>query len=253
LLSVAGALGGCTNVGLLLQQARGPNPNLVAADVEASTINEINVMDSLLRRAQLGFAPEIPSPRWYLVVPAGFSYVDEVCNTYIRALYDLDRDRDRIKSGLIMADKATSAILGVTDAGPKAIQIAAQAFGLAANGTDIFVDRYQFKVEPSIVYLTLEKMRTQYRTSVAALAPAVQSPAQVILVLRKYLSLCQPSFIEATINEYVAVAGAGSNIDVSDVGPRSGPGLRSRGLRPARGARAVDPSAIDIFLVPPAR
>lgn len=200
--------------------------------------------------------PMVPHADWYFLVPAGFSYIDEVCNTYIRALYDLDRDRDRIKSGLVLADKATSAIMGATGASTKAIQIAAQVFGLATNGTDVFVDRYEFKVEPAIVFLTLEKFRVQFRSDVASLSDTIRSPGQVMVVLRKYLLLCQPTSIEAAINGYVASAEVKSNITVSraELGPnRSGSpeSLRSRPV--ATTARTRDAGGIRLFLTAPTR
>jgi hypothetical protein len=191
-------------------------------------------MNSLMARAQVPANLPAGDSAWYYVVSAGYSYVDEACNSYIRALYDLDRDRDQIVSGLVLADKATSAVLGVTGASTKAIQIVAQAFGLATGGTNVFVNRYLFKVEPAIVFLTLDKMRDSFRAGVAKYSDSIRSPGQAMVVLRKYLLLCQPASIEAVINQYVAVAEAEVTVT------REGLGLPSQtptGMR--SGARAL--------------
>lgn len=195
----------------LINDSRGPEVRLAYADLKESTDNELSVIGDLLRRAALPAVPAPNSPDWYLAVPAGFSYVDEKCDQYLRALYDLDRNRDRFKSALLVLDKTSSAMLGATGASIKAMQIAAQAFGGTSGLADAFVDRYEFRNEPSIIFLTVDKLRSQYRAEIAGLRGSITSPGAVMLVLKNYLKICQPNSIEAVVNNYVAIAVATGN------------------------------------------
>lgn len=208
--------------GCMLDEARGPSPILVTTDIQNSTTNESQMIDSLLLRAgffaedketheALRNRPDIGSTNWYYLVPAGFNYIDEKCNIYMRALYDLDRNRDRFKSGLVLVDKSSNAIMGVAGASSKVMQVTAQAFGMTNGLADVFVDRYEFKVEPTIVFLTLDKLRTKYREEIARRRDTVKSPGEALLILRNYLNICQPNSIEAVVNNYVALGEAKSN------------------------------------------
>lgn len=247
LVSVCGACG-------LVRESVGPPPGLSADDLKASTTNEIEVVDDLLRRARIvqtvngkvvAAEPAMGSADWYYIVPAGFSYIDEKCNAYLRALYDLDRNRDRVKNGLLLADKASNAILGATHVSIKAMQITAQAFGAISGGTDIFTDRYEFKTEPAIVYLTVDKLRSQYRSDIYELRDSIVSPNQAMVVLRTYLSICQPHSIEAVVNSYVAKAEPASNVEtlkklIKTGGALSGPDVaalvQQKSVRLAKGS-----------------
>jgi hypothetical protein len=198
----------------LVNDARGLDVKLAYDDLKQSTDNELKVLGDLARRA--GYTETSPSARpetgyWYYVTVAGFSYIDEKCDQYLRALYDLDRNRDRFQKALLVLDKTSNAIMGATNTSTRAMQIVAQAFGAGAGLTDAFVDRYEFRNEPAIIFLTVDKMRAQFRSDVARLAPSVVSSGHSIIVLRNYLKICQPNSIEAVVNNYVAVAVAAGN------------------------------------------
>lgn len=192
---------------------------LDAKDVEQSTANETRMIDSLLvrtgyaedARTKMPIRPQIGDPSWYYMVPAGFNYIDEKCNTYMRALYDLDRNRDRFKSALTVIDKSSAAIMGVAGASSKVMQVTAQAFGMTSGVADAFVDSYEFKVEPTIVFLTLNKLRAKYRDDISKLRDTIRSPGEAMVILRNYLNICQPNSIEGVVNSYIALGEARSN------------------------------------------
>jgi hypothetical protein len=252
-LSLAIVISGCQ----LINDSRGPDIKLVAADLRISTDNELNVIGDLYKRSQLSAQLQVPDPNWYYLVPAGFSYIDETCDQYLRALYDLDRNRDRFKSALLVLDKTSNAMMGATGTSIKAMQIVAQAFGGAAGLTDAFVDRYEFRNEPAIVFLTVDKLRTQFRADVAGLRDTIQSPAQVVIVLKNYLKICQPNSIEAVVNNYVAIAVANSNSEALGGVIRSAARREAALSTPAAGValagRPRDASSVRVGLVSPLR
>ena len=53
-------------------------------------------------------------------------------------MFLLDQGHDKVKSGIILLDKATKAILEATGASTKSMVVMAQAFGIAAGATDVF-------------------------------------------------------------------------------------------------------------------
>jgi hypothetical protein len=189
----------------------GPEPVLVAADVKKSSEELGWVFQYLAQAAGRPWPVEDDTSDWYWITVAGFNYVDEKCDTYLRNVFIRARERDRLKNGITAADKSTGAILSVTDVPKATVAIVAQIFGLGASATSVIFDSYLFAGNPSLVYSTVAKLQKAYRDKVAAeqkASAAVMSGPEAYGRIRGYLQLCMPQTIESKISDLVASAEA---------------------------------------------
>ena len=177
------------------------SPILDAAAVTTSTVNREALMELFVRRSRVNAPLSTASRDWYFVMDAGFDYVDEICDSYIHEMFLLDRGRDKVKSGIILLDKATNAILEATRASTKSMVVVAQAFGIAAGATDVFANSCLFELEPANIQQLVREM--QKRTPSRSLCSAQQFsyPTAVEHRIQAYLNLCLPATIEARVNE----------------------------------------------------
>jgi hypothetical protein len=188
----------------------GPSPVIEANPLVVSTTRQAVVMDQLIIRAGIPTTLAFDDSRWFFVMEAGFNYVDEECDKYLRALFIMDRERDRVKGALVLADKASHAILDVTSASQKSISIVAQSFGLASGLTDVFADSYLFHLGPAVVQPTVVKLQTAYRNAVTRDRLTIKWQSTAFMHVQRYLSICLPSSIQGNINEYIAKASGGT-------------------------------------------
>lgn len=179
----------------------GVPPILSAAAVTTSTVNREALMELFVRRSRVNAPLPTASRDWYFVMDAGFNYVDEICDSYIHEMFLLDRGRDKIKSGVILLDKATNAILEATRASTKSMVVVAQAFGIASGATDVFANSYLFKLEPANIQQLVREMRNAHRAEAFARAQQFSYPTAVEHGIQAYLNLCLPATIEARVNE----------------------------------------------------
>jgi len=198
-----GGLTGCNN----WYDRHGTPPVIQQASVTASVENSSAMLMQFAHATQLPTTPPLGSPEWYFVMEAGFNYVDEVCNRYIHELFFLNRDRDRIRNGLVLLDKTTSAILEATNTSRQAMQIVSQAFGLAQGSADILVNSYLYRIEPANIQKLVDEMRKAYRIEARARQERVNgqamqyiSPTSAYYGIQGYLSLCLPATIESKVN-----------------------------------------------------
>ncbi|HLW90788.1 MAG TPA: hypothetical protein VKS78_05740, partial [Roseiarcus sp.] len=141
----------------------GPAPVLNSADVDASAQNQIKVLRGLASASALDLPAASGSSDWYLVMEAGFNYVDEECDRYITDLFIKNRERDRLKGLAVLADKTTSAILAASNASKEAMEIVAQSFGFAEGATDLIANSYLFQIDPAHIQNLVAGMRRAYR------------------------------------------------------------------------------------------
>ncbi len=170
-------------------------------DVSTAAARQSRIMDILAFNA----VDEQLSPRdnalWYDVVQYGFNFVDEKCDYYLLNLFILDRERGRIKGGLVLLDKTTGAILTVSSISKASIQIVAQAFGFAQGITDIVANSYLFSISPALVTKNVNDAQLAYRTETYKQKAEIKSRGTAFAMVRGYLELCFPQTIEARIEE----------------------------------------------------
>lgn len=196
-------LGGCSLIpGNELRY--GPEQQVDETDVLAQMTRQNNVMNDFAVAAGYGLGsegkiapPASESPAWYGATLAGYNYVDEKCDAYLRQLFIWDRERGRIKEGLMQTDKLTGAILTASGVHGSTIQVIAQAFGFSSTMTTILADSYLYSVPLPTLFSTEEKMRKAYRDAAASQAARINSRATAYQSVRGYLALCFPQTIEA--------------------------------------------------------
>jgi hypothetical protein len=184
----------------------GPAQTLDIADVETETTRQSNVMQSFANGAGYPNVAPTHDPRWYDVTLAGYNYVDEKCDAYLRQLFILEREKNRAKDSIVQVDKLTGAILGASGAAPASIQIVAQAFGFGSTMTTIMADSYLYSVPLPTLFTTEERLRKVYRDEAATNRAAIDNRAAAYQSVRGYLALCFPQTIESKV--IGAVAGA---------------------------------------------
>ena len=183
----------------------GPDPILNAAAIETAGINKNAILDALAADARI----VVGTPEsWYYVAEAGFNYVDDECQAYFNDLFFLNREKDRVKSGLSAAGQTTSAILAVTGAASPTLAIVAQAFGFAVSATDIVASSYLYQLPPSATLTFVKELQNAYREGAAAQRGSINTPASAYHHVQQYLALCLPSTIEAKLIEHISGARA---------------------------------------------
>lgn len=211
-------LAGCAG----FDQRKGLDPVINGAAVQSASSNKALLLDALARDA--GFGPG-ESIDYFTVAEAGFNYVDDQCRAYFDNLFFLDRGREQIKSGLTAAGQTTAAILGVTGAAAPSLAIVAQAFGFAANATDMVTGTYLYRLPPATTQGFVEKLQLAFRDAAAANRARINTPTAAYYLIQRYLDLCLPPTIEAEITKHIGSAsaisvpaGGGSLFSVESVG-----------------------------------
>ena len=199
---IATGLGGCAYG---VDKRFGLDPVIDPASVETSAQNQGRILTALATDA--GIVPGAPAT-WYAVAEAGFNYVDDQCNDYFKQIFFINRDRERVKSGLGAGSAATAAILGVTGASSATLAIAAQAFGLGIAGTDFGTSEYLYQLPPSTTQGFVKEMQLAYREGIAERRTLIDSGPAAYHAVQEYLSLCLPPTIEAKLAEHIASARA---------------------------------------------
>jgi hypothetical protein len=136
--------------------------------------------------------------QWSLVVRAGFNDIDRRCDSYLGWLSARRRDRSAILSQIHDTRTFTEALLYTTGAGAAPIAIAGLAFGLASNTFTNYYSRLLFEIEKSTVSVLVHEKRLQYREK---LGNRIAFQPDAVHVLREYLLICTPFYIEDLINQ----------------------------------------------------
>jgi hypothetical protein len=184
-----------------LQYRHGPPPIIEGPKVEAASANKLQLLRALAQDASIGGDR---ASDWYLIAEAGFNFVDDQCRAYFDELFFLDRRADRIKTGLVVADKTTAAILAVTGATMPTMNIVAQAFGFAVHATDLIAGTYLYRLPPATTQGFVVKLQSAYRRGASANRAMIDTPTAAYYAIQRYLDLCLPPRIEAEIAKQIA-------------------------------------------------
>ncbi len=189
----------------------GPDPAMPAVLVSASADHQDLIMKRLKDSANCPAGSEDSRGCNYATTVVGFNFVDEQCDAYLRELFALDKERDRLKNAIGGAGLLTNAILAVSPASKVTMAIATQAFGLSSSYVDALTDSYLYKKDAGVVLTVVANLQAQYRDNVYKAYMdeepfVITNVPQSYSFIRGYLRLCMPPTIESKITE--ALAGA---------------------------------------------
>jgi hypothetical protein len=145
---------------------------------------------------------------WSLVVRAGFNDIDRRCDSYLGWLSARRRERSAVLSQIHDTRTFTEALLYTTGVGAAPIAIAGLAFGLASNSFTNYYSRLLFEIEKSTVSVLVHEKRLQYREK---LGKNIAFQPDAVHVLREYLLICTPFYIEDLINQRTRDSVAGND------------------------------------------
>jgi hypothetical protein len=146
--------------------------------------------------------------QWSALVRAGFNDIDRRCDSYLGWLNSRRRDRNAILSQIHDTRTFTEALLYTTGAGAAPMAIAGLAFGLASNTFTNYYSRLLFEIEKSTVSVLVREKRLQYREK---LGNQIAFQPDAVHVLREYMLICTPFFIEDLVNQRTRDSVAGND------------------------------------------
>lgn len=172
----------------------GPYPELQAKDITRASDNYKSIINSLIADAGLG---KTEPPTFYETTLAGYNFVDLQCSQYFSSLFQLDRDRAAVKSGLAAFGTTSNAILSLTGAAQVTINVVAQAFGLTSSLNDVVAGTYLYNFPPATTSKFVRDAMVAYKNATTE-EQANSAPAAYSLI-NGYLNLCLPVTIEAML------------------------------------------------------
>jgi len=155
-----------------------------------------------LQREYINFVCEQAGPNcgggWTAFVQAGMNDIDQRCDGFLTWLDARRRDREPVLGEINAVSTATHAIMTVTGASPRSLDIATAAFGLASASYMNWNSRLLISVNQSTVQTVVYSRQTDFRQKINGYVVPDQGAA--IYLLRSYLRICLPTTIEAEIN-----------------------------------------------------
>lgn len=139
-----------------------------------------------------------PTGNWTVFVQAGMNDIDLRCDGFLTWLDARRRDKEPVLSEINAISTATHAIMTVTGADPKSLDIVMAAFGLASATYTNWNSRLLISVNQSTVQTVVYAAQTDFRQKINGYVVPDQPAA--IYLLRSYLRTCMPTTIEAEIN-----------------------------------------------------
>jgi hypothetical protein len=145
--------------------------------------------------------------QWLALVSAGFNDIDRRCDAYLAWLASRRRDQNAVLNQIHDTRTFTEALMYTTGVGAAPIAIAGLAFGLASNSFTNYYSRLLFEIEKSTVSLLVREKRLQYRET---LKVRIAMQPDAVHVLREYLLICTPFYIEDLVNQRTRDSVAGN-------------------------------------------
>jgi len=145
---------------------------------------------------------------WSLFVQAGMNDIDQRCDSYLTWLDAQRRNREPVLAELAAVGATTHAIMTVSGATPKALDIVSSAFGLASATYSNWNSRLLLSVNQSTVQQVVYSRQTQFRETVKS--DVVADRPHALYLLRNYLRICMPTTIEADINTSTTLVVSGN-------------------------------------------
>ena len=193
--------------------ARGQSAEFTSAALVTSTTNQDTILAALQTRAGLAASQLQQSDAagtatdWDKIIDAGMEYADERCETYMAALFRINRDKKTIGSEIGLVGTATAGIMAAAKSTAREIALAAIAFGLSASTVDNLSGNLLYDLDPSSVRALVRANQAVYRDK---LGKGYGTRSAAFRAIRNYVVLCVPANIEAEVNLAVKKAVPGS-------------------------------------------
>jgi hypothetical protein len=211
LLVALSVLPGCAAYDRSSLAASGPGSDLPAADAttfrEAQDALIIQLVKAAKPPATAGLVNQLGEEdlkftvtndvSWDMVIRAGMDYADVRCESYLHALYRLDRDRKTAVTQTGLLGGATAGVQAALGKAAKEVAIVAILFGLTSSTIDNVASNLLYELEPSSVRTLVKAQQAQYR---ASLGTGYRDRPAAMTALRGYALLCVPASIESEVN-----------------------------------------------------
>jgi len=158
--------------------------------------------------------PACASGNWTAFVQAGMNDIDQRCDGFLLWLDARRRDKEPVLGEISALSTATHAIMTVSGASPKSLDIVTAAFGLATQTYINWNSRLLISVNQSTVQTVVYSGQTDFRQKINGYSVPDQPTA--IYLLRNYLRICMPTTIEAEINTTPTLVQRGNPMDAKD-------------------------------------
>jgi len=178
---------------------------LEAFAVRAGVLNTITEGEG--NRERLSVSGPLPSNRsddWYLITMAGINAVDEDCERYIDALFQLQRDLGTIGRQVGLVGTTTQALMTAFTTAAETISATGAIFGLATQGIGNVSENFLFSVEPSSLRRIITSAQQARLDYVVSHEDIYDNRPAAILGIARYFELCLPSTVEMLINDSVS-------------------------------------------------
>lgn len=221
-------LEGCAGLKSLGVARAGPGSEFSSEELKAFRENQEKVLGELVSLAQ---TPAGPPPTWDNVIAAGMDYADSRCETYMHALFRLNRDRKTLSSQVGLIGAATAGVMAAVDSAARDVAVVAILFGLTSSTIDNLSSNILYELDPSSVRTLVKSLQGRYRQE---LQNGYNSRPAALSVIRSYAEICIPSNIEAEVN-----------LAVKRAQPQAAPGDPGKGQPPAVSVGTPFSSLID--------
>jgi len=151
------------------------------------------------------------SSNWTVFVQAGMNDIDLRCDGFLTWLDARRRDKEPVLAEINALSTAAHAIMTVTGASPKSLDIVVAAFGLASATYANWNSRLLISVNQSTVQTVVYSRQTEFRKALNGIV--VPDLPAAIYYLRSYLRICLPTTIEAEINTTPTLVQRGNPMD----------------------------------------
>jgi hypothetical protein len=197
LVLTLGLLSGCTTYQHSTQVQDGPGLEFKAAELGLFRDNQDKVLDQLYGMAMKGATTAEEAGGWDRVIDAGMDFADSKCESYIHALFRLNRDKKTVTSQIGLLGTATAGLMAAAESAAKEVAAAAVLFGLASSSVDNLASNLLYDLDPSSVRTLVKSLQSGFR---ANLQSGYDSRPAALRVIRAYAMLCVPANIEAEVN-----------------------------------------------------
>jgi hypothetical protein len=180
----------------------------------ADRANQVELQNQYIAFVCDQAGPACASGNWTAFVQAGMNDIDQRCDGFLLWLDARRRDKEPVLGEISALSTATHAIMTVSGASPKSLDIVTAAFGLATQTYINWNSRLLISVNQSTVQTVVYSGQTDFRQKINGYSVPDQPTA--IYLLRNYLRICMPTTIEAEINTTPTLVQRGNPMDAKD-------------------------------------
>jgi peptidoglycan hydrolase-like protein with peptidoglycan-binding domain len=193
----------CSDSQNALAYLDGLSPTFDVETARASTNAQSEMVEILRTRAGLTAAPGPRDPNWKLITHAGIEYVDEQCEIFVDALFRFDRLKGAATTQLSLTAAAAEIGLAIAEAATEVFGFTALAFGYGISTIDNLGGSLLYELDPTGVRTVIERSQEAYVTAIVPEQVVIDTRPAAFGVLRGYLAICLPAYIEQQVNAAV--------------------------------------------------